>query len=694
MALVAVLASVFGLACNPVPASAAGPAAASPVVVVGVPGLRWDDLSPAATPNLWRLAGRSGLANMTTYTVSGVTCPADGWLTVSAGQRASLDGSAPAVCAPPPSMDFFAETFAKTRKRNLHGKYAADIGLLGTQVRRAGGRTLAVGPGAALGVADERGAVDAYAATPSDVPTQEWARATLTAVDLEQIETTPPDGRAGAVRQADRSLGAVLAAIPPGARVLVAGVSDTTRDNFLHVATAGPRGSAAYLTSASTRRDGLVTLTDLTATVLSDLKIPLPRKAIGRAWKPTGGAVSVAGAVRRLADDNTQARVSDRSQAPFWYTFVGLELVLYAWSALALCRPWARRAVRRRVLAVTRVAALCAGALPLAIYVVNLVPWWRSPAPVPVMLAWMAGFDAVIVGVALAGPWRRSVIIPGTVVTGLTTVVFAADVMTGAWLQWDSATSYNPIVAGRFYGFGNIAYAIFAAAVLLFAAGLAQPFLDRGRRGRAAAVAVTVGVVAEVITAWPGWGAKFGGTIALVPGIAVTALMLAGRRVSAARLLGFCAAGVVVIGAFAFVDYLRPASKRTHLGQFVGQVFDGEAATVVRRKIGAMLGTVGHSWQLTLLTVVAALFLWLVLLRRQSWRGPALAAAGGRAPALRAGVAGACTAAVVGFLTEDSGISVPALALAVAVPLALSACARALEDSALPDVPEPVTIDH
>jgi hypothetical protein len=49
---------------------------------------------------------------------------------------------------------------------------------------------------------------------------------------------------------------------------------------------------------------------------------------------------------------------------------------------------------------------------------------------------------------------------------------------------------------------------------------------------------------------------------------------------------------------------------------------------------------------------------------------------------------------VVGFLTEDSGISVPALALAVAVPLALSACARALEDSALPDVPEPVTIDH
>lgn len=48
------------------------------------------------------------------------------------------------------------------------------------------------------------------------------------------------------------------------------------------------------------------------------------------------------------------------------------------------------------------------------------------------------------------------------------------------------------------------------------------------------------------------------------------------------------------------------------------------------------------------------------------------------APALRAGLIGALACALIGFLMNDSGIAIPAMALTVAVPLTLAASVRAL----------------
>ncbi|MGI5225780.1 hypothetical protein [Actinoallomurus sp. CA-142502] len=661
---------------------------AGPVVVVGVPGLRWDDLSPRGTPNLWRLAGRAELANMSTYTVSGVTCPVDGWLTVSAGQRASFGSGAPRECGLPPSPSASGSGavlpgFAGIRARNLRGEYAASVGSLGTAIHRSGGLTMAAGPGAAFAAADDQGRVDFYASAPEAVPRAAWASARLAVVDVEDIQSAGSvditrTRRAAAVRQADRRIGIVLTALPASAKVLVAGVSDTSRRNSLHVVLAAPAARPGYLTSASTRRQGLVTLTDLTAGALSAAGVPVPGTVVGRAWHPNGEPVTVAAAASSLSDANRVAEISQHSMTPFWIAFMAGQLLLYTAGALALRRDWQGRR-RRRVLAATRTVALCGAAGPLATYLVNLLPWSRSPHPVTTMLACVAGFDILIVAAALAGRWRRDVIAPGTIIAALTMVTFAADVMTGARLQWNSVTGYNPIIAGRFYGFANIAFAAYATAVLLTAAGLAHLLVTRGHRRGAVLVVLALGAAAEVVTAWPDWGAKFGGTIAFVPGIVITALIVAGRRIAPAHVVGCVVAGVAVIATSAFVDHLRPPAHRTHLGEFAGQVLNGQAATVVSRKAGAMLRSVGHSPELTILTVAALLFLWLALIRPTRWRAGALELAYGRAPALRAGLSGAFATSMIGFLVEDSGISVPGIALAIAVPLALAAAVRALE---------------
>ena len=73
------------------------------VVVVGLSGLRWSEVSQAGTPTLWRLAGQGSVGSLVDYAVLPLTCPADGWLTLNSGTRAQSDhtnagcGTFPAV---------------------------------------------------------------------------------------------------------------------------------------------------------------------------------------------------------------------------------------------------------------------------------------------------------------------------------------------------------------------------------------------------------------------------------------------------------------------------------------------------------------------------------------------------------------------------------------------------------------------
>jgi hypothetical protein len=57
------------------PAAARTPQAAPArhVVIVGLSGLRWSDLSPAATPTLWRLAGQGSVGSLVDFAVLPLT---------------------------------------------------------------------------------------------------------------------------------------------------------------------------------------------------------------------------------------------------------------------------------------------------------------------------------------------------------------------------------------------------------------------------------------------------------------------------------------------------------------------------------------------------------------------------------------------------------------------------------------------
>ena len=167
-------------------------------------------------------------------------------------------------------------------------------------------------------------------------------------------------------------------------------------------------------------------------------------------------------------------------------------------------------------------------------------------------------------------------------------VVQVADLVTGGHLQLDTTFGYSPIVAGRFQGIGNLAFAVLVGAAIVVATGIwgqvpgagTPPGADRWWALAVAIIAVTV-----VVDGWPAFGADVGGVLACVPAFAIVAIWLGGWRVSVRRVVAIGVATVAVVAVFALVDLARPASQRTHLGRFAADLFNGEAGIVVRRKL-------------------------------------------------------------------------------------------------------------
>lgn len=689
-----------------------------PVVVVGVPGLVWSDVSPDTTPHLWEMAGEASIGNVSIRSATSRTCPTDGWLTVSAGQRAVSERGRSTVCEPAPAPQSsgsgaFVPGFGTFMEHNRTSEFAAPVGLLGQTVSEAGGTTLAVGPGAALGAADERGHVDHYLSDPADLTTDRLDGVSLAAVELAELTSLHPDpapasavsedaepaepdpddvperDREAALRIVDDRMRALMDVLPEGSALNVVGVSMDTGPSELTVGMSagttaeGLDGDAGYLASESTRRSGLVVLTDTTPSALSELGMQQTAPTSGRAWHATERPGTTDDAVGQLEDFNTAAVVVGAAVPGFFTGLVAFQLLTYAAAAYALSRFSGRRTGERSkralVLSVTRVAALAAAAFPVASYLANLIPWWASAAPLAALLVCVLAADALVVAAALLGPWRHSILGPMTVVAGATAAVLLVDICLGANLQMNSPVGYSPIVAGRFYGIGNIAFAAFATGMLMAVAGIAHELIRRGMRALAVWVGLGVGAASVAIIGWPGLGTDFGGVIALVPGVAVTVMMIAGVRITVPRVAGVGALALGSIALLAWWDFLRPVNERSHFGAFAAQMADGDAATVLTRKLTSMLGTLGN-WQLTLLAGCALVFLFLVLRRPTSWRIGALQRAYEDAPMLRAGLTGSLVCALVGFAANDSGVAIPAIALTVAVPLTLSACVWALQE--------------
>jgi hypothetical protein len=323
--------------------------------------------------------------------------------------------------------------------------------------------------------------------------------------------------------------------------------------------------------------------------------------------------------------------------------------------------------IRRRAVGAGRTALELAcylvAALPMASWLVQLVPWWRSVALLPVLLVLVA---AVVGGLATLAARRRAAL--GLVlVTALSAGVLVVDLLTQSRLQTSALLGDSPITAGRFYGAGNTAFGVLAAAALLGTAVVAcagaGPGLARTRRLRRAAAAVVVLLAIGAVDAAPSLGADLGGALAYLPSAVLLAFLLTGvRRTWRAGLLALVL-GVIPVVAVAVWDYHRPPERRTHIGDFVGQVMDGDAGGVLSRKLSANLHQLVSSPFLPLVLGTVVLVPLAVWLQRRHLRELL-----DRTPGLALGLLVVAVCAVLGGLLNDSGVTVTGIMLSVALP--------------------------
>jgi hypothetical protein len=630
----AVVGAVLALVTGAAPAAAQEDAdvgdvvSGTRVVVVGVPGLRWDDVDRFRAPTLERLSGTAATGVLSVKARPALSCPADGWLTLAAGARADrFDLPCRLPDEPDPHVD--VDDLAA---RNADTRDAADVRALAGALRDAGLCLAALGPGAELAGGDP-------------------ARACPVAL-VDAPAVSGADGaRSAAVATVDALVADVDAARSPGSTLVVVGVSGAPGDDraHLHVALAeGPGVGEGALRSASTRRTPYVQLVDVAPTVLDVLGVPPTQEMIGQPWRSVAGKRSASS----LADLDRRAVEAKRAQVPFFVTLVGGLLVALGVAA------WRRSWRLAEWVGLTGVCAVTGS------YLVGLAPWWRAPEPAVGLVA-----GAALVGVVGATLARR---VPGrvgpvAVATGALALVLLVDLLTGARLQLDAPAGYSPLVAGRFAGLGNVAFGVLAAAVLLaLAAATAR------RPADVALVAVVAGGgLAVVVVGGPPWGSDVGGVLALVPGVVTLAVLRSGRRMTLLRLVLAGLAGAAVVTALALADAARPEDDRTHLGRFVEQVRDGTFDVVLVRKAEAIGNLLFANPATALLPVVVAAAVWLVV------RPPGpLRAAFADVPAWRHGLLALGVTAAVGFLANDSGPAIPALALLVAIPATLAVTAR------------------
>ena len=577
-------------------AVARGPASAAAAVRRRARGGRpprrpWSSSAPAASPGATcpaRRRPRSGrccsdgaTASLTVRSVHSNTCPVDGWLTLSAGTgpATATPGRTPARRAGP------ARARPRRRRRTGLGPYRRSRGGQGLRrPHRPAGRRADPrrglrprgrprrGPGAATSAGRSpatRRTTPAAARATCRPARRRWSTSARARPGRggPADEVRPTASRAAQVRAVDARIGQVLAgrAEQRGRRR-----GQPLRRRCQRAAAA--RGAARARTRA--RHPGV----DLDPAGRAGPAVRPHRHVLARRACPTRPPSAATRCARPAPDNSAPPRPTGCST---WSTTTRPPTRCTAWSrrsstpgswrrsSSTRSSPWSggggwgSEATRLRLLRLVRRVAIIAATVPVSTFLANLLPWWRFPSPMLAVVGSVALFVAVISAIALLGPWRRSLFGPPAGVSAATMLVLAADVMTGSRLQLSSLMGLQPVVGGRFYGMGNVTFALFATATHHAVHRGGRPLRARrpapgGRRrgrdrpGRASSS-----------TRSPAWGSDFGGPPAFLPALAFFVLAVPGVRLTWAARLLIGGGTVLFLLALGFADWLRPAESRS-----------------------------------------------------------------------------------------------------------------------------------
>ncbi|WP_250673235.1 hypothetical protein LZ906_005850 [Paraclostridium ghonii] len=228
----------------------------------------------------------------------------------------------------------------------------------------------------------------------------------------------------------------------------------------------------------------------------------------------------------------------------------------------------------------------------------------------------------------------------------LTILVVLADATLGTYLMQNSVMSYNPIVGARYYGIGNeyegvvIGASIVSMGVLIFEKKLNKVFVP------------LISAAIVFISSTPTMGANVGSAISTTLALILFTLFVFDKKVDFKKVVFiFIGIGVVVLG-FAVIDML--SGSKSHLSLFINQILVSGPTAIIEtfgRKISMNIQLIQtSSWVYIIYVGIIGLIIARIfyekefceIMRNESYVKKALISIG--------------VGAVITFIVNDSGV--------------------------------------
>ncbi|HHW56237.1 MAG TPA: hypothetical protein GXX15_00925 [Clostridia bacterium] len=355
----------------------------------------------------------------------------------------------------------------------------------------------------------------------------------------------------------------------------------------------GPGFTKGYVTSETTKREGIVTNTDLMPTILQYFDIPIPTFLTGHPLYNSG----YKGNVDKLLAESYKLVFNYTYRPIFLKTYVVLEIIILIFVLLVLL-------LLKKYAVYLKPLLFFVSTIPLTFLLLPLFNYTELYHSIIGILFLTAVSIIAIHEISPYGYYFYAII-------GLaTSLALLIDLVTGQYLLKNSFLSYDVIGGARFYGIGNEYIGVLIGAVLCFTTMAFEKFSNKKVLFYLVAA---IYVVVFYFIAAPNIGTNVGGAIAAFGAFAVSLLLLSGKKIDIKNLI-YIGLGIILmlLGLF-YLDSLRPVSQQTHIGQTFALVKSHGIKSLLQifeRKLLMNYKLIKYSiWSRVLLTLIGVLFI-------------------------------------------------------------------------------------
>lgn len=606
-----------------------------PTLVVLTDAIRWTDIQDETVPAVNEWASRSTMTNLIPPNLRVGTCPLDTWLYLNAGgpvEDASISED-PTWCPTPIYAAGSVIPHWASYEQSLREKSdTARFGNFVNAVEESGHSYAVIGPGAGVLLASSQGIIpERYLPAPANNDDfSDLTAAVLTRHDFVFVDAGLPrsenDGILDSARGNLVRLNTMLEQVPPDTRVLVVSTTARTPGSSLQAAfytNSEEPGGLGY--TGGVRQMGVIQFADVPVTLARILDLEPSDYSTGAAMVTRDEVTNCGPAdtcyadrLEKLVDISDKSMGIKRARGTFFMTmtssvifFFGISILLFSFPVFRFVMmpkpgklpPWTWAWM---------FIGLTISALPVASHITTgLIPWWTfsSPRHALPLFSWLVA-SLLAAGASLL---RSRPGLPLLSIAGLTTLLVGIDVATGARVLTDSPMGFNLLAGARFYGLGNETFAVLASSAFMVFTALGWYLTVRYTPKLAAIVVGTLGLGLGAIIALPRFGADFGGVLAYTPSLLLLIFLLLSITLTWRRVLIVGGVTVLVALGVAFLDWLRPAEDRTHVGNFFGSIVNGDVWDVLGRKLEANVRVFMNSSHRTVVLMALILIALVVL---------------------------------------------------------------------------------